>query len=156
MYGFIRAIIYKFRVMRTLLFTTLHCRHNSASHANTFIDDISIVDDCVAYYINATSEILASEGQVRNITDYDHIYHFSYSIIESKVFKSSDKDKVQIESLFLRHFLSYGNVIPRVQVAIELHSRFIQTRAISFYSNFSKLVAPALFCRNGLLFRLHY
>lgn len=157
MYSFIGAIIYKFRVIRTLLFTTLFFCLNPASLANDFIDDISVVEEDGVYYINATSQILASEQQVRNvITDYDHIYRLSDSIIESKVVKSSDSDKVQVETLVLACVPLFCKEVTRVEEVNEVGSGLIKTRIISEKSDFISGKAAWKIERMGQVTRLTY
>lgn len=157
MYGFIGAIVNKFRVIRVLLFTALYCCLNPASLANDFIDDISIVEESGIYYINATSKILANEEHVRNvITDYDHIYRLSDSIIESKVLRSGDNDTVQVETLVLCCVPLFCKEVTRVEEVDEVESGLIQTRIIPEKSDFISGRATWKIERMGQVTRLTY
>ena len=137
MYGFIRAISHTFLVNKTYLFAALFYCLLSPVNANEFLDDITIVEDDGVYYIKATAEISASEEQVRKVlTDYVHIYRLSDSIIESKVFRSLDNDKIEVETLVLCCVPLFCKEVTRVEEVSELESGLIQTRIIPEKSDF--------------------
>lgn len=106
--------------------------------AKDFADKITVSEKNGIYYINASSDIAASDSYVRNVlTDYLHIYRLNDSIIESRILSPIDNDKVQVETIVQCCVPMFCKEVTRVEEISELDSGHIQTTIITDKSDFS-------------------
>jgi hypothetical protein len=89
------------------------------------------------YHIEISGNIAATEKHVRQVlTDYEHTYRLSDSILESKILKTSVNGKVQIQSLVLCCNKVFCREVTRVDEVSVLKSGDLQGVIIPEKSDF--------------------
>jgi hypothetical protein len=157
MYGLLGLLLRILQVTRFYLFAFLIALYTSFIMADYFIEDVSVYENDGVYYINIASEIDASEHYVRSVlTDYDHIYRLSDSIIVSKIINKPDDEKIQIETLVLSCVPGFCMEVTRVDEVSELETGEIQAVIIPEKSDFRSGLATWKIETTGSTTRLTY
>ena len=100
--SWLRYIKYTLRVLRVPLSTFSILLYFSPYALADFLEQLDVNEKDGVYHIHISAQIKASEEHVRHVlTDYDHIYRLSDSVIESEVLKSPVDGHVQVRSLVL-------------------------------------------------------
>lgn len=101
------------------------------------LDSIIVNEKDGIYHIEISGNIAATNEHVRQVlTDYEHVYRLSDSVIESKVLESSIGGKVQVQSLVLYCNTVFCMEITRVDEITVLKSGDLQAVIIPEKSDF--------------------
>lgn len=124
------------QAIRFYLFTFSVLLCPPLSLAESLIEDISVIEKDGVYHINISALLDADEDSVRSvISDYNHIYRLSDSIIESKVLDNGD-GSTRVETQVLCCVPLFCKEVTRVEEVSHLESGDIKTIIIPGMSDF--------------------
>jgi len=157
MYGLLGLSLRFNQAIRFYLLTFLTFLCPSLVNAEHFIEDVNVFEEDGVYHINISSEIDASENYVRSVvTDYEHIYRLSDSIIESKVHNTSEDGKTEVETLVLCCVPLFCREVTRIEEVQEHDTGEIHSVIIPERSDFRSGGAIWKFEPDGFSTRLTY
>jgi len=109
---------------------------NFTVHAD-FIDKMRVVENDGIYFIDISAELNADAEHIKRIlTDYEHIYRLSDSVLASEVFTSTDDGSVQVQSQVLCCTPLFCRTVERMDNVSELDSNTIKAEIVPAYSDF--------------------
>jgi len=102
------------------------------------IKELNVYENGGVYHINMRSALDAPAEYVHKVlTDYEHIYHLSPSIVESKVLPSPGNGAVRVKTRISNCILIFCIELDRVEDVYELSLNQLHTIIIPSLSNFS-------------------